>query len=388
MSSCVSRWCLACLLVFPFAGEVANFSEEELAAFSIGRAAEPIVLPVKIGDRYYSFLVDSGTSFTVVDSSLSALLEADSECRLILTPAGPKAFPSARIKAASLGKLPVCPNTPVLVQDLSSLREALGLDVYGCLGMDFLSQYVVRIDFDQGRLSLLRSASHSEGERLSLQMAGGRPWLEARVAGVDKPEQFLIDTGDIGLGSGRLRPALIRRLDELGNLRPVAVSVSETGGGRMKTKQGFLDSMKIGPFQHKGLLFGSTLDGNALGLGFLARYNVTFDFPGGALYLQANSRHAGEDQAGGSGLGFVRRRDKTVVIIVQKGSPAARAGIREGDELLFVGERNAGESCILALGRLLSGSGRTVRLVIRRGEEVHEVALTLDGNWCILPRDR
>ena len=170
-----------------------------------------------------------------------------------------------------MGRLRWCNDSAVMLHDLSSLREALGLDIRGYLGMDFLSQYVVDLDFDQGRMTLLRSAGQSAGQRLPLKMEGGRPWVEASVLGVDHPEWFLLDTGHIGLDSGRLRPELIRQLDDSSKLRaPVAASEVETGGGRMEVKQGFLECLKIGDFEHKGLLVSNTLDCNALSLGFYA----------------------------------------------------------------------------------------------------------------------
>ena len=38
---------------------------------------------------------------------------------------------------------------------------------------------------------------------------------------------------------------------------------------------------------------------------------------------------------------------------------------------------------VLSLWRLLAGTGRTVRLVIRRGDDVREVPLSLDTSWRI-----
>ena len=127
------------------------------------------------------------------------------------------------------------------------------------------------------------------------------------MSGGDRAEWFLLDTGHIGLDSGRLRPELIRQLSEAGKMRPVAASQVETGGGRMEIRQGFLDCLRIGGFEHKGLLVSNTQDCNAVGLGFCARYRITLDFPTGVVYLQA-SRHAIEDQPGGSGLGILRAR--------------------------------------------------------------------------------
>ena len=381
MSSLASISCLAILLGLTALSAVGKPPEDELEGFAISREVEPVVIPVTIAGKSYPFFVDSGAASTVFDTSLAPLLGEEIGRRSVQTPAGLREFQVAKPKAATVGRLPLCTDSPVLLLDLAQHREASGLDIRGCLGMDFLSRHVVRLDFDRGRFSLLRSAGQEAGRRLPLKMEGGRAWVEAGVTGTASPEWFLIDTGHVGLDSGRLHPELIRRLEQAGKLRPVGARTVETAGGRMEVKQGFVEGLKLGEFEHKGMLFTSTRDCNALSLEFCARYLATFDFPGGAVYLRPSSRHASEDQVGGSGLGILRRGGKTVVEGVRDGSPAAKAGLLKGDELLSIDGRKAHEGSIVALGRLLCGGGRTVRVVIRRGEEVREVALTLDISW-------
>src|SRR5262245_1784866 len=297
--------------------------EDELEGFAISREVEPIVIPVTIAGKSYPFLVDTGSTYTVFDTSLASLLGEEIERRSVLTPAGLREFQVAKPKAAKVGRLPAFTDSPVLLVDLAQHREASGLDMRGCLGMDFLSRHVVRIDFDRGRFSLLKSAGQVAGRRLPLMMEGGRAWVEVDMTGTTSSERFLIDTGHVGLDSGRLRPELIRQLEQAGKLRPVGVRTVETAGDRMEVKQGFVEWLKLGEFEHKGMLFTSTRDCNAFSLEFCARYVATFDFPGGAVYLQPSRRHASEDQVGGSGLAILRREGKMVIEGVREGSPAA-----------------------------------------------------------------
>ena len=373
--------CLMFLFAFPIVTPGQERTDEELESFSIGKNAEAVIIPVTIGGRSYSFLVDSGASFTVFDSSLSSELGNEVERQIISTPAGPREFVLARPKSASIGKLALYKDSPVVLHDLTSMREALGVDIRGCLGMDFLSRHVVRIDLDEGRLTILRSMHTCEGQRLPLKIEGGRPWIEVSVPGSDLPVWFAIDTGHLGLDSGRILADLQQHLEKIGKLRIVSTSNVETAGGRMEIQLGFLNGIKLGPFEHSGWLFSSTRDCNALGLGFLARYNVTFDFPERAVYLRASSRRAATDQLGGSGLGIAYRGGKLVLDLVPEGSPAAKAGQLKNDELQSIDQHKAEGACIMNLGRLLSGTDRTVRISIRRGKEVMEVAVVLNAQW-------
>ena len=158
MSSLVAVVGLTLVLAAP---AVATMPADELETFSIGRNVEPIIIPVTIGDHSYPFLVDTGSTSSVFDVSLSPLLGDQIEHRIISTPVGPREFPFAKTKTASVGKLTWSGDSAVMLHDLSPLREALGLDIRGCLGMDFLSQFVVCLDFDQGQMTLLRSSDPS-----------------------------------------------------------------------------------------------------------------------------------------------------------------------------------------------------------------------------------
>jgi Aspartyl protease len=255
----------------------------EAHTLPIAHAGNPIIIPVTIRGKTYPFLLDSGCSSTVVDTSLSRCCEV--ERRIVSTPAGSKELPFGRLAGASVGGIPLGIESPVVLLDLGRLREAIGVNIQGCLGMDVLSRFVVRIDFDRGELTLLTSLDSATGERLPLKMEGGRPWVQASVSGA-APEWFVIDTGDVGLNSGRLRPDLFNQLKSAGTLKLVGGIQVETVAGRSAVEHGFVDRFSIGTFNHKGLLFSTTSDCNGFSLAFLTRYKATFDFPAGAVYLE------------------------------------------------------------------------------------------------------
>src|SRR4029077_17024615 len=57
--------------------------------------------------------------------------------------------------------------------DTQTLRDSTGYDIRGALGMEFLSQRVVRIDFDAGRLHILKSAVNVSGQAIPLEFETG-----------------------------------------------------------------------------------------------------------------------------------------------------------------------------------------------------------------------
>ena len=72
MSSLVPASCLVFLVVFPALTRGQETTNDELESFSIGKGAEAIIIPVTVGGKSYSFLVDSGASYSVFDSTLSS----------------------------------------------------------------------------------------------------------------------------------------------------------------------------------------------------------------------------------------------------------------------------------------------------------------------------
>jgi hypothetical protein len=59
--------------------------------------------------------------------------------------------------------------------DLGKLREAAGLKFDGILGMDFLRNHVVRIDFDNDEVNFLRSVGPNPGVRVPVIFQGNWP---------------------------------------------------------------------------------------------------------------------------------------------------------------------------------------------------------------------
>ena len=101
---------------------------------------------------------------------------------------------------ATVGSLPLGVDA-VLGVDLKKIREVSGLPIEGVLGMDFLSRYIVHIDFDRGKLLLLKSVPKDAGETLPLVSEDGKiPEIDVWVS-IERKIRFTIDTGSIGLAA-------------------------------------------------------------------------------------------------------------------------------------------------------------------------------------------
>ena len=335
-----------------------------LAEFALEPRADLILLPVRVDGKERNFLLDTGSTVSVFDRSLS------SGAPVALVPVDPPSGPSVEKRLfaapeASVGGLDMRPAGPVLYNNLAAMRAVSDRDVWGLIGMRFLKSYIVQVDFDAGKVRLLdpRTIPRDDwGSAVPMRLNGaGIPEVKAEIAG-QGPEIFKIDTGDNG--GGNLERSLFERLFP-GKRGARSKSLMFTG---MKSSpSGRVPSLSLGGFSFRGLVFESGT-GSSLGLAFVRRSVVTFDFPRGSLYLRAGSRLEVQEDADMSGLHLLRLEGRIVALAIDPGSPAAQAGMLVGDVVLGAAGQTEAPSDLVALRRLLrSGDGKSVTLDVQRG---------------------
>ena len=113
----------------------------------------------------------------------------------------------------------------------------------------------------------------------------------------------------------------------------------------------------------------------SIGGEFLRRFRVTFHYKAGQFYLKpirARFREPYEHDMSGMEIRIKGQDLKTVVIhrVIEQ-SPAYLAGIRPGDEIIFVNNRKMDQMSITELYKLLSSKeGRDIELFLKRDQEV------------------
>jgi len=120
-------------------------------------------------------------------------------------------------KVLRVGVIEVPPTRPVGCMDLKLLREAIGEDVRGILGIDFFRPHLIEINFDAGTLRILPrdEPMAAWGERIALDESP-RGISCTAVMGNHGEVSLLIDTGTDS--SITLAGYLFRRLVDLGDV--------------------------------------------------------------------------------------------------------------------------------------------------------------------------
>ncbi len=364
---------------------------EPIVEFDVARNGDYLLIPVTIAGREYSFVVDTGTTCTIVDSALEPFLEKAEAGRVEETgqPINVYHLGGAFVRKSTL---PV--TGPVLCFDLGPFRRNSGLDCRGILGMTFLMERVIRVDFDSGKLAILRPFPRRRGgafsrsyDRNTFRLGYDEaqlPILDVQIAG-NVPDSFFLDTGAAYSECGEIGPARFRQLVKSGHLIDTETRRSHLTMGGVKTgHHAQVKLMRLGDFEHTAL---SLTEGDCgLGLGYLSRFVITFDFPNGLLHLKKGRRFDEPERSSKSGMRLIRIGTDTIITFVTRSGPADLAGLCRGERILRVNGHDCANNSLFELRNKLSEDGRLARLVVQGDGEPREVVLLL-GDWWVKRKD-
>ncbi len=210
----------------------------------------------------------------------------------------------------------------------------------GFLGWQFLSNLVIEIDYEQGRLDFYDPATYTysgPAVRLSITLRGNFILIPALAYG----HSALLE-----LDSGNENSALVlfRRFITTYQLKSNTEAVTGYGFGgltrAMVTRTPFLE---IGGFKIESPLTDLSLDESGVAAGdvdgnigapILREFRWIYDVPHKSVYLQPNKWFHKPELDDHSGLVLDTRGRYAKVLFVYPNSPAANAEIMTGDEVL------------------------------------------------------
>ena len=354
-----------------------------------------VFVKVRVNDsRTAWFLLDSGFDANILSTGLAKSLGvALADVQRIPQPGGEIEMGRAAGLVFGLPGVTLV-NQTAQTAPLAPLEPFVGRSLDGILGHEFIRQLVVEIDYAAAVLNLYDPAGwqyDGGGEILPVTITGAQPFVPGQVllAG-RKPVagRFKLDTGSLDTIGFNRNFLSAHRLPEVGRPRreePGLAVGGETRGVRFR-----VDGFRLGSRVLKGLPVGGTLDSKGfedrsdagtIGAGVLGRFRLVLDYARRRAILEPNARFAEPFPFDMSGAwvtaGGPDWQDFRVHRVLP-GTPAAEAGLREGDVILAVDGRLA-ETLTLALVReLLQGpDGQARRLRIRRGDGELTVDLKL-----------
>jgi len=260
----------------------------------------------------------------------------------------------------------------------------------GVVGRMLLANFVIELDFDRLEMHLHRVGTFAETpgwSKLPLTFQRGNPVVEASVTlsgDSSLPVRLVLD-----LGAGHV---LSLYTDADPRIQVPEPNISSTLGwgisGRVAGQIARVKSLQLGDqkldhivcsFPQSGQQGPSGLGDNHgnLGCGAMCRFNVVFDYAGSRLLIRPNASFNEPFEQEMAGLGLKDEGKTLAVVEVLPGSPAADAGIMEGDKIVRIDARPVSEVGYLEVRELLKRAGEKVRFDIQRGDRNLDIEITL-----------
>jgi len=371
--------------------------EAECAAAPTQSSSLPATIPADVwGNHIFlkacvdghelDFILDTGAGNTSLDLNTAKRLGVKLGATFSVGGAGPSRVSAARVDDASVSVEGSSITQPVVSAiDLSRLPRLEGHRIDGILGYDFISRYVVAIDYARHELRIYdQPAFHYDGPGVSvpLMLINRFPHIDADVKLADGETvrgRMVIDVGSNGSLS------LTKAFVDKNRLRQrVGPTVRRTGaggvGGSTTSDIGRVASLSIGGIELSRPLvnlFGdsagsmsvsSSWEGN-IGGAILRRFTVFLDYQDKRMIFEPNATMHDAFEADMSGL-LLRLDDSLSTIVVETvaaGSPAAEAGIVPGDEIVSADGVAGSQKLLGELRERLRKPGERVLFVVRRG---------------------
>ncbi|MDF2381118.1 aspartyl protease family protein [Nostoc ellipsosporum NOK] len=270
------------------------------------------------------------------------------------------------------------------VNDYTVLTEVYGEKIDGIIGYSILSRYILQINYDSLFIDFYSPGMirYPKGGTLFKPQIANIPIQAARVRDERATNsRFLYD---VGAGLCVLFSSdFIKDSSLLKRRRRFYPKQGEGIGGKIDMQMTLISEFRLGPYKFRRVPVYIFDDQNnvtsypqlagLIGNDLLRRFNCILNYPKREFYLIPNTHFREPFDYAYSGLELYLINGVITVGDVAPGSPAAKAGIREGDHVLAV--NNNFSQNLNQYKIALQATGQNVRLLLRRAKQLINVEL-------------
>ncbi len=367
-------------------GDYRISSGKESATVPFRLVENLIYLPVSLAGDTREWVLDSGATMSVIDADYARAMGIEIEGTIRgygfgeLFDLGFAALPPYRVGDIDFA------SQKVYVSDGLTSRS-YEPEIFGILGYDFLSRFVVEIDYDRAEVTLHEPESFSyqgSGRSIAAPLKYRTFTLPVNLEGL--PSQWSLD---LGAHHSSIHYPFAERHGLLNRDGVDTVSQGMSGISRETTAQ--FSCLEIDGFRLPGHLVsiprergqGATALGEVggnLGNSTLRHFHLILDYPGQRIILERGKHFDKSGERDKSGLLIGRSEEgQAMVSFLASDSPASRAGLEAGDLIVAMnGEEVTDGQPILPLRERLRGPvGTPITLRLLRQGETLESSFTL-----------
>jgi hypothetical protein len=361
-----------------------------------------IIIDIILNDVFpLRFIMDTGAEHTILTKrEITDILQVNYDRKLPLMGADLRtelyAYLARGIKLQLGNVIGLNRSILVLEEDYIQFETFTGMNIHGILGADFFRRFVVKINYHKQVISLIAPRHFTPPSNYSclpIQIERYKPYYNALVYTSQDSMlelKLLLDTG--------ASLAMLLEVSSHPNLElPERVIPSTLGlglGGDVKgymgkitalNLQGFEIPEVITHFQDLSFLTDSLPVYNRNGLignDILSKFTLIIDYYNQKLYLSPNKWYDKKLKYDRSGLQCVaggKNLNEFIIHYVLSGSPADKAGVQVGDQILRINGRGAALLTLSGVNRVLKKRvGKRIKLKILRGQEKRKVFFYLE----------
>ena len=305
-----------------------------------------IFLEISLDSRPSIWLLDSGAGRSVIEKNFAQRMGLKIEGKI----EGKGAHGTVDVNFTTLPPFTLpgiaFGEQKIITIDMADLfKKTIGMDIHGILGYDFLSRFVSKIDYEKQRLSLYDPDTFEysgSGKVIDAPMDGNMFAIPVTVDGKYSGKWTL----DLGAGdSGFHYP--FAAAHNLLNRRGVQYMARGAGARFLEISSPF-NTIELGGFilnnpilcvpTEKGMgAFASADRSGNLGNAELRHFNVYLNYKQQQVILEKSAGFERKFPRDNSGMQVeLNDAEEITVFFVSKGTPAEKAGFREGDQITAI----------------------------------------------------
>ena len=267
------------------------------------------------------------------------------------------------------------------VNNYDILTAVYGEKIDGIVGYSVLSRYIFHLDYDNYKVSIFSNGriKYPRGGWLYEPILRTLPVQTARIRDAKITQsRFLFDIG-AGLCL-MLNKDFIEDSNFLDKKRVLYAKEAEGVGGKIDMHMTVIKEIRLGPYRFRNIpvfIFNDTFNLTSypyltgiLGNDILRRFNTYLNYAKKEFYLTPNSHYTNGFDYAYSGIELYMIDGRIVIGDVAIGSPAATAGLKEGDEL--IGINNLLGKHLQLYKTALQAAGEKIKVIITRDGQLME----------------
>jgi hypothetical protein len=288
-------------------------------------------------------------------------------------------------------------NQHVIVLDQTGLERALGVPLGGILGYDFISRFVIEIDYGTKLLTLHDPKSwtyHGDGLIVPVTFDNGIPFAHATISVPTKPDIPAFFVLDFGASETMTLTSPFVKANDLARLAQTGTTVNRSAGLEnqfftQNNVRGRIEKLKLGPLTAENIpinmsvntqgAYASANFSGTVGESLYRRYHVFLDFPRNRVIFEPTAEAAKpvpeRRTYGLTVLASGADLHTYPVTAVRPDSPAEQAGFKKGDVIAAIDGKPASDFTLAQLRTWLSNDGEHHEVQVARGDGTVTIAV-------------